>query len=85
MCVLGFQGANIWSHAIWCVVVVVVVVVVQTEEDEDGDETPQLDLDPSLEWEVDTDVFPLLSSTHPAAQRLGAYYLALVHTHQSPS
>jgi len=52
--------------------------VKETEEDEDGDETPQLDLDPSLEWEVDTDVFPLLSSTHPAAQRLGAYYLALI-------
>lgn len=50
---------------------------VDESKDEEKEEVA-LTLDPSLDWEVNTDIYPLLNSTHVPTQRLAAYFSALV-------
>lgn len=42
------------------------------------DDEKALTLDASVEWEVATDILPLLDSTQPVVQRLGSYFLAIL-------
>jgi hypothetical protein len=45
-------------------------------DSEDGE--IELTLDPTLEWEAATDIYPLLDSNHRATRRLGAYLTAII-------
>ena len=52
----------------------------EDDEDADDDEKIELTLDASLEWEAATDIYPLLSSAHAGARRVGAYLTAIIAT-----